>query len=77
MNLRDVGWQPLGATRDDRDLITAGRDHNLIGEVNAVGRIKHKTMLRVATQLPYRHAFEQRRIERGNEAVHVRDNFIA
>src|SRR5580698_9556457 len=77
MNLHDVGRQPLGATWDNRDLITAGGDHNLVSEVKAVGRIKRKAMLRVATQLSYRHAFEQRRIEGGNEAVHVGDNFIA
>ncbi len=40
MDLHDVGGKPLGAARDNRNLIAAGRDDDLIGEVNSVGRIE-------------------------------------
>ena len=58
MNLHDVGGQPLGTARHDRDLITAGREHHLIGEVNSVGRIEHETVLGVAAQMTHRYAFQ-------------------
>ena len=77
MDLHDVGRQTLRATRDDRNLIAAGRNHHLFGEMDAVGRIKHEAMLRVAAQMPHRDAFAQRRAERADEIVHVGDNLIA
>ena len=77
MNLHDIGGQPLGAARNDRNLITAGRDHHLIGEMDTVGRIEHEAVLRVAAQMPHSHAFQQRRIERGDEGVHIGDDFVS
>ena len=69
--------QPLGAAWDHRDLIAAARDHDLLREVNAVRRFQHKAMLIVAAQLTHGDAFQQGRIERGDEGVHICDDLVA
>jgi hypothetical protein len=77
VNLHDVVGQLFGAARDNRNLVAAGRDDHLLGEVNAVGCVQHKAVLGIGAHLAHVDTFPQRRIKRRDKGIHIGDDLFA
>ncbi len=77
VDLYDIGRETFGAARYDRNLIAAGCDHHLVGDVDTAGRLQREAVVRIAPKALDHDTFAQWRCEGGDEAVDVIDDLVA
>ena len=77
MQLDDIRRQTLGQARDDRRVITARGDDDLIGAELASAGLHQITALRSRADALYRDALTGGSVDTADEAVEVVDDFLA